>query len=57
MIKNKTIIITGLILLAIDLLSYYKEIQLYFTKLGIYLLFISFALIIYGLNKEGILRK
>ena len=57
MIKNKHIIIAGLVLLAINLLSYYKEIQLYFTKLGIYLLFISFGLIIYGLWKENIFKK
>ena len=41
----------GFALLVIDLFSYWSEIKLYFTELGITLLFISIILIVLGYLK------
>ena len=38
----------GLLLLAIDLVTYYNQIVLYFTTLGIVLLVVSFIVILVG---------
>ena len=50
---NKYLFWIAFALLFIDLISYYKEINLYFTWLGIFILTISLGLLlIYGIFKK-----